>query len=56
MVLCLLILKIANSAKMLTSAKKLLTSAIFLSRVFTFQAVLSIFIFADSAKFLVENC
>ena len=29
MVLCLLILKIANSAKMLTSAKKLLTSANF---------------------------
>ena len=56
MVLCLLILKIANSAKMLTSAKKLLMSAIFLSRIFTFQAILSIFIFADSAKFLVENC
>ena len=51
MVLCLLILKIANSAKMLTSAKNYSRQQNFLSCIFTFQAILSIFIFADSAKF-----
>ena len=57
MVLCLLILKIANSAKLLTSAKKNCSrQQIFLSCIFTSQAILSIFILADSAKFLVENC
>ena len=51
MVLCLLISKIANSAKMLTSPKKCSRQQIFLSCIFTFQAILSIFIFTDSGKF-----
>ena len=41
----------ANSAKMLTSAKNCSRQQIFLSCIFTFQAILSIFIFADSANF-----
>ena len=56
MVLCLLILKIANSAKMQTSAKNCSRQQIFLSCIFTFQAILSIFVFADSVKISVEIC
>ena len=49
-------LKLLIQQKCWHQQKKSSRQQIFLSCIFTFQAILSILIFADSANFLVENC